>query len=79
MSLSSFFGRCRVALFKFSYCFKFHVIIMTSCEVMKILIDKGLTRNPKIKNTLVCVSPNIWGLGQVRDTKFDTNVSNKVT
>ena len=35
-----------------------------------------LTRNPEIGN--VCVLPNIWRLGQVTDTKFGTNVSNKM-
>ena len=32
-------------------------------------------RNPEMGNTLVLVSPNISRLGQVRDTKFGTNVS----
>ena len=45
---------------------------------MTIYFYKGLTRNPKIGNSSVWVSPNIWRLGQVRDTKFDTNVSNEM-
>ena len=36
----------------------------------------GLTRNPEIRNTTVFVLPNIWGLGQVRNTKFGMDVSN---
>ena len=45
---------------------------------MTIFHCKGLTRNPEIGNTLVWVIPNIWRLGQVRDSKFDKNVSNEV-
>ena len=30
-----------------------------------------------LRNTHIKVLPNIWGLGQVRDTKFGTNVSNE--
>ena len=36
-----------------------------------------MTRNPKIGNTSVCVLPNIWGVVQLRNTKFGPNVSNK--
>ena len=46
---------------------------------MTIFIYKGLTRNPEIGNTPVWVLPNIWRLGQVRNTKFGTNASNNVT
>ena len=46
--------------------------------VMTIFVYKVLTRNPKIGNTPVWVLPNISRLGQVRDTKFGTNVSNKM-
>ena len=45
---------------------------------MTIFFHKRLTRNPEIRNTPVSVLPNIWRLGQVRDTKFGTNVSNKI-
>ena len=45
---------------------------------MKIYFYKGLTRNPEIRNTPVWVLPNIWWLGQVRDTKFDADVSNEM-
>ena len=43
---------------------------------MSIFVDKGLNKNPEIGNTPVLILPNIWRLGQVRDTKFGTNVSN---
>ena len=45
---------------------------------MTIFFYKWLTRNLEIRNTPVRVLPNIWTLGQVRDTKFGTNVSNKI-
>ena len=48
---------------------------MAGSVVMTIFVYKGLTRNPKIGNTSVSVLPNIWRLGQVKDTKFVTNVS----
>ena len=44
---------------------------------MTIFFYKELTKNPEIGNTLVWVLPNIWRLGQVRDTKFATNVSSE--
>ena len=50
---------------------------MTGSEVMTIFVYKGFTRNPEIRNTSFWVLPSIWRLGQVRDTKFGTNVSNK--
>ena len=37
-----------------------------------------MTRNPELGNTLVWVLPNIWKLDQVRDTKFSTNIYNKM-
>ena len=40
---------------------------------MTIFVYKGLTRNSEIGNARVWVFPNIWRLGQVRDTKFGTN------
>ena len=45
---------------------------------MTISLYKGLTRNPEIGNTPVWVLPNIWRIGQVRQTKFGTNVSYKI-
>ena len=74
----SFFQDCFISLVKFSYWSKFHVNIITGSGVRTILFCKRLTRNQEIKNTLACVFPNIWRLGQVRDTKFGTNVSNKI-
>ena len=38
----------------------------------------ALTRNLEIGNTLVWVLPNIWRLESVKNTKFGTNVSNKM-
>ena len=35
------------------------------------------SRNPEIENTSIWVLLNIWRLEQVRDAKFDTNVSNE--
>ena len=45
---------------------------------MTISFYEGLTRNPEIGNTPVWVLSNIWRLGQVRNTKFGTNISNKM-
>ena len=73
-----FFWRCFVSLVKFSYWSKFHVNIITGSGIMTIFFYKGLTRNPEIGNTPVWVLPNIWGLGQIRDTKFGTDISNEV-
>ena len=78
MMPSSIFWRCFVSLVKFSYWSKFHVNIITGSGIMTIFFYKGLTRNPEIGNTPVWVLPNIWRLGRVMDTKFDTNVSNKM-
>ena len=72
-----FIWRFYVFLVKSSYWSKFHVNIITGSGVMIIFIYKGFTRNPDIGNTRVWVLPNIRRLGQFRDTKFGTNVSNK--
>ena len=45
---------------------------------MTIFFHKGLTGNPKIEDTPVRVLPNTWRLGLVKNTKSDTNVSNKM-
>ena len=74
----NFFWRCFISLVKFSYWSKFHVNIITGSGIMTIFFYKGLTRNPEIGNTPVCVLPNIWRLGWVMDTKFGTNVSNRL-
>ena len=73
-----FFWRCFVSLVKFSYWSKFHVNIITGSGIMTIFFYKGLTRNPEIGNTPVWVLPNICRLGRVMDTKFGTNVSNRM-
>ena len=75
---SNFFWYCFVSLVKFSYWSKFLVIIITGSAVITISFYKGLTRNPEIRNTLVWVLPNIWRLGQGRNTKFGTSISNKM-
>ena len=62
----------------FSYFSKFHANIITGSEVLIIFFYKGLTRNPENANTPVWVFSDIWRLGQVRDIKFGTNVSNKM-
>ena len=70
-----------VVLFLFSSAVsgaKFHVNIITGSRFMLIFFYKGLTTNPEIGSTPVWVSPNIWRLGRVRDTKFGINVSNKM-
>ena len=71
-----FFRPCSISLVNFSYWPKFHVNIMTG--VTKIFAYKGLTRNLEIVNTPVWVLPSILRLGQVRDTEFGPNVSNKM-
>ena len=73
-----FFWRCFVSLVKFSYWSKFHVNIIIGSGIMTISFCKGLTKNPQIGNTHVWVFPNIWRLGRVVDTKFRTNVSNRI-
>ena len=72
------FWPCCISLVKFSYWFKFHVNIVTGSRVMTIFFYTGLTRNPEIGNVPVWISPNIWRLGRVRNTKFGSNVSNKM-
>ena len=72
------FWCCFSSLVKFSYLSKFHVNIITSSGVMTISFCKRLTRNPEIGNIPVWVLPNIWRLGQVKNSKFGTNVSNKI-
>ena len=76
--LSSIFLYCFVSLVKFSYWSNFHVDIITGSRTTTIFFYKGLTRNPEIRNTPVWVLCNIWGLRQVRNIKFDTNVSNEM-
>ena len=66
------------SLVKLSYWSMFHVNIITGSLVMTIFLQRGLTRNPEIGITCVCILPNIWRLEQIRDIKFGTNVSNKM-
>ena len=77
MTLFSFFLTLPVTLVKFIYWSKFHVNIMTGSGIMTIFVYKWLTRNAEIRHTPVCILPNIWKLGWVRNTKFGTNVCNK--
>ena len=78
MTSSSSFFTLFYFLVKFTCWSKFHVNIITGSRVMIIFFYKRLTRNLEIGNTPVWVLPNIWRLGQVRDTKFDTDVSNEM-
>ena len=73
-----FFWRCFVCFVKFNYWSNFHVNIITGSVIMTIFFHKGLARNPEIRNTPIWVFPNIWRLGQVMDTKFGTNDSNRI-
>ena len=72
------FWPCSISYVKFSYWSKFHVSIITGSGAMKIFVYKGFTRNLKIENTPVWLLLNIWRLGQARDTKFGTSVSNAI-
>ena len=72
------FWPCFVSIVKFSYWFKLHVSIITSSGIMTIFFYKGLTRDLEIENTPTWILLNIWRLGQVMDTKFCTNVSNRM-
>ena len=51
---------------------------MSISSSLTIFFNKGLTRNPEIRNTLVWLLPNIWRLRWVMDTKFGMNVSNRM-
>ena len=73
-----FFWRCFVSPVKLSNSSKFHVNIITGSGIMTIFFYKGLTRNLDIGNTPVWVFPNNWRLGLVKDTKFGTNISNRI-
>ena len=60
-----FFLRCRVSLVTFIYWSKFHFNIITGSGVRT------------IGNIPVEVLSNVLRLGEVGNTKFDTNISNK--
>ena len=72
------FWRFFISLVKFSYWSKFHVNINIGSEVMAIFFYKRLTTDLEIGNSTIWVSSNILRLRQVRNTKFCTNVSNKM-
>ena len=74
----TFFWRCFVSLVKFRYWAKFHVNIITGFGIVTIFFLKRLNRSLEIGNTPVWVSSNIWRLEQFINTKFGTNVSNKM-
>ena len=57
---------------------KFHFNVIIGSGVITIFVYKGMTRNSEIGNTPVCVLPNIWRLGRVRDTTLCTNFFNKM-
>ena len=61
-----------------SYWSRFHVNIITGFWIVTIFICKGLARNLEIGNILVRVLPNTWRLGQVMNTKFGMNISNRM-
>ena len=73
-----FFWLYFFSIVRFSYWSNIHVNTITSSGIMKISSYKGLTRNVDIGNTPIWVLPNIWRLEQVMDTKFGTNVSNRM-
>ena len=52
-------------------------LVRNGSGVMTICLYKKLNGNAEIRNTPVEVLLNILSLGQVRDIKFGTNVSNK--
>ena len=74
----NFFWRFFVSLVKFSYWSKFYVNFITGSGIMTIFFYKGLARNTEIANISFWVLPNIWRLGRVMDTKFGTNVSDRM-
>ena len=64
--------------YQFSYYSKFYLNINAGSWVLTVFFYKGLTKNWKIENTTIQVLPNIGQLEGVMDTKFSTNVSNKM-
>ena len=73
--LTLFCLSCQVCQWSWSSMSKFHVNIITGSGVMTIFFYKGLTRNPEIGNIPAWVLPNIWRLGQIRNTEFGSVVS----
>ena len=72
------FWRRLISFIKFSCWSTFYVNIITGFEAMAISFYKRFTRNQEIVKTTVWVFPNIWRLRRVKNTKFSTNLSNKV-
>ena len=72
------FWPCFVSIVTFSYWSKFHFNIITGSGIITIFFYKRLNRNPEITKAPVWVLSNLWTLGQVMDTKFGTNVFNKI-
>ena len=72
-----FFWRYFVSLVKFSYCSEFHVNIIAGSGIMNIFFYKGLTGNPEVGNTPSEFCP-IYGDWSILNTKFGTNVSNRM-
>ena len=77
---------CQHPIFLTLFCFSCQVLLLVEvlCQYhhqfwnYDNFLLKGLTRNLEIRNTPIWVSPNIWRLGQVMDTKFGMNVSNRM-
>ena len=75
MTLSSkFFWHCFVSLVLKS----FMSISSLVLGLWQFSFIRDLTRNLEFGNTFVWVLPNMWSLRQVGNTKFGTNVSNKI-
>ena len=72
------FWRCFVSLVTFSYWSEFTANIIIGSGVITISFYKGLTINPEILRTPVWALPKIWRLDWLKNTKFGTNVSNKM-
>ena len=51
------------------------LLVQVSCQHHHWFWNSG---NPEIGSSLAWIFPNIWRLGQVMDTKFGTNVSNRI-
>ena len=82
ITMTSQFGEMKSSLNFFWRCHVFLSSLVTGLSVMSIsllaiFVYKGLTKNSKIRNTVVWVLSHIWGLGWVMDAKFGTNVFNK--
>ena len=78
ISMTSSANFFKVVLFPLSsFVSKFHFKIITGSGLMTICVYKGLSRNPEIRKNRVWTLPYNCRHGQVRDSKFDTIISNK--